>query len=167
MKLFLFKLLLLLTLSGCSYEAPLEKDNKIKIDPALLGRWELIDSNSSTIVQLLILKFSDSEYLINYREDQSGYYFRGYLIKIGNITCIQLQVLGNDSGPHKKDEKRLYLVATYQIKDKNLVVRLLNENLISNKLNETKTLKKEFLKNMKHEELFEEPGTFKPITEKI
>jgi len=49
--------------------------------------------------QLLVLKFSDTEYQISNIDGDSVIYFRGYAIEIEGVLAMQLQVLGVDSGP--------------------------------------------------------------------
>ncbi len=59
----------LLFLAGCKYEAPLTKEHTIPVDLSVLGVWEPQtdkDEASGADERMMILKYSDTEYLIHY-----------------------------------------------------------------------------------------------------
>ena len=100
-----------LLLVGCVYEAPLTKEHKIPVDSAVLGLWEPIPDEGEEPKQderMMILKYSDTEYLVHYPLGKDGMYYRCYPIKIGDVSCVQLQVIGTEEGPPKTDEKDLF-----------------------------------------------------------
>ena len=163
----LFILFCVLFLTSCEYKAPLVKENKIPVEKALLGNWEFInEKNNEEKVSLLFLKFSETEYLLHYVEKESDTYFRCYPIKIGNINCLQLQIISYKNEPVSETEKKLYLVYSYKITNDVLEVSGLNEKLVSDQLEDTKSLKKAFLKEKDNKELFTDPGKFKRIPKK-
>jgi hypothetical protein len=111
---------------------------------------------------MMILKYSDTEYLIHYPIGKNGLYFRGYAIVIGGVSCVQLQVIGADDGPPKEGEKDLFHVVAYQVMHGKLEVRILNSDLIDDNLKVAETLEA-FLHYRDHKELFTGPGSFRRI----
>ncbi|MBW1802735.1 MAG: hypothetical protein JRJ85_18615, partial [Deltaproteobacteria bacterium] len=131
----------LLFLAGCKYEAPLTKEHAIPVDSSVLGVWEPQtdkEKTSGADERMMILKYSDTEYLIHYPpggNDET--YYRGYPIKIGGISCIQLQVIGTDEGTPKKGFKDLFHVVSYKVKKGILEIRILNTDLVDDNLKTT------------------------------
>jgi len=156
--------LLALLLGGCVYKAPLVTEHNIRIDPAVLGLWELIPDTGEDAKQderMIVLKFSDTEYLIHYPIGADGIYFRGYPIKLGNIACIQLKAIGTVDGTIGEDEKELFHVVSYKLTDGELKVETLNTKLIDPHLETQDELVKSFLKHENDNDLFTEPGRFR------
>lgn len=139
-----------LILAGCRYVAPLTAQHTIPVDPALLGLWDKVDQNGEhPDERLLILKFSKTEYLIY----DGSVYYRGYNIKIGKIPCLQVQIIGGESGPDIEDVGR-YDVATYAFRNNELRVRILNSNKVSDELKDSVSLRRAFLKHQNDKDLF-------------
>ncbi len=158
----------ILFLVGCEYESPLTKEHTISIDSSILGVWGLDQEKEmpGPYERMLILKYSDTEYLIQAPMDKSSLvYFRGYPIKIGNVSCVQLEIIGTQDGPPPKDEKKLFLVVSYVLAKGELEVKLLNTKLVSNGLKDSEALRKAFLKHQGNKDLFIEPGKFRRIQE--
>ncbi|MCD4721887.1 MAG: hypothetical protein K8S13_18810 [Desulfobacula sp.] len=157
----------ILLLVGCEYESPLTKEHNIAVDPAVLGVWEPIqvnDDKTKNDERMMILKYSDTEYLIHYPpggNDEA--YYRGYPIKIGGVSCVQLQIIGTADGPFKKNEKGLFHVASYHLTDGQLEIKLLNTDLVDDSLKTTDGLREAFLKHKENKELFNDPGVFRKI----
>lgn len=155
-----------LLLAGCEYESPLTKEHSIAIDSAVLGLWEPIPDEEEEPKQeerMMILKYSDTEYLLHYPAGKGGLYYRCYPIKIGGVSCVQLQVIGTGDGPPKKDEKDLFHVVSYQLANAELEIALLNTDLVDDGLKTTEALRQSFLKHKGNKELFTNPGRFKRI----
>jgi hypothetical protein len=152
---------------GCKYECPLTKEHNIAVDPAVLGVWEPIQDKSDKSQQderMMILKYSDTEYLIHYPPGGSDEaYYRGYPIKIGGLSCVQLKIIGTDDGPLQKDEKDLFLVASYRLTGDQLEIKTLNTDLVDDNLKTSDELRKGFLKHKDNKELFKDPGVFRKI----
>jgi len=166
----LFALIALL-LIGCFFEYPLTTEHNIPVDSAALGLWELMENGKEEPNQsyrITILKYSDTEYMIRYPfENLEGfeeiYYFRGYHIKIGGISCVQLQVIGTLDGPLEKSMKNLFHVASYQLKDGKLIIKLLNTKLVDEYPEDSEAMRKALLKHKNNKELFTDPGSFRKI----
>ena len=153
-------------LAGCIYEEPLTTDHNIPVDASILGLWAEVTPEGETAPSdpgLIILKFSETEYLIHYPPGaDDGLYYRGYPIEIGGISCVQLEVIGDQNGSVGKDNKG-YNVVTYQLKEGQLEIRLLNTKLVSDDLKTTDELMRAFLEQKDHEELFNDPGFFRRV----
>ena len=157
-----------LMLDGCKYESPLTKEHSIAVDSAVLGLWELIPDKGKEPKKderMMILKYSDTEYLIHYPTGKDGLYFRVYPIKIGGISCVQLQVIGTGDGPLEQDDTELFHVALYQLTNGKLKIKTLNTDLVDDDLKTTDELRKAFLKQKDKKELFTDPGMFRRIEE--
>jgi len=155
-----------LLLAGCEYESPLTKEHSIAIDSAVLGLWEPIPDEGEKPKQderMMILKYSDTEYLLHYPVGKDGLYYRCYPIKIGGVSCVQLQVIGTGDGPLKKDEKDLFHVVSHQLANAELEIKLLNTDLVDDDLKTTEALRQSFLNHKGNKDLFTNPGKFKRI----
>jgi hypothetical protein len=156
-----------LFLAGCKYEKPLVKEHTIPIDASVLGLWEPLPDEGEKFgddERLVILKFSDTEYLIHYPpggNDEA--YYRGYPVKIGGIPCIQLQVIGTKDGMPKKDVKTLFAVVSYELKKGILEIKKLNTDLVDDDLKTTEALAQTFLNHKNDKNLFIDPVRFKQL----
>ena len=157
-----------LLLAGCEYESPLTKEHNIAIDSAVLGLWEAIPDEGEDPKKnerMIILKYSDTEYLLHYPVGDDGLYFRSYPIKMGGVSCVQLQVIGTKAGPPEKDEKNLFHVVSYQLASDELEIKILNSGLVDDDLKTTEALTQSFLKHKGNKKLFINPGRFRRIEE--
>ena len=74
----------------------------------MLGLWETLPENSDEEKErMMILKFSSTEYIIHYPVRENAMYFRAYPIKVGGVSCVQLQAIGSNEGPPDQGEKGL------------------------------------------------------------
>src|SRR5512136_1031924 len=97
---------------SCEYQAPLIEEHSIPIDSSVLGLWEEVprDKRPNPDERMLILKYSDTEYLILYPTQKDGLYYRGYPIDVGGIPCVQIQLIGSADGEDIKKEERGFQV---------------------------------------------------------
>jgi len=156
----------ILLLAGCVYESPLTEKNTISIDPAVLGLWEPVPNDGEKAdpnERMLVMNYSNTEYFIHHPVGKNGIYWRGYPIKIGGVSCVQLKALGTDEGPVPPSEKELFQVVSYRMSKGHLIVKTLNADLITNKLKGSDELKKAFLNHQDNENLFSDPSRFKKI----
>lgn len=148
--------------AGCEYESPLTNEHNIPVDSEVLGLWETVQDNSETAgssEKMLVLKYSDTEYLVHYPIGDEAFYFRGYPIKIGNISCVQVQLIGDANGDIKKEERK-YQVVSYELSNGELEIKTLNTDLVNKDLKESNKLRKAFMKNRGNSELFQNPVKF-------
>jgi len=162
-------ILLLLFYSGCKYEAPLTQEHGIPIDQSVLGLWELIPGKGGKKdphERVMVLKYSETEYLIHYPIGRNGMYFRGYPIRIGGVPCVQIQLIGTEEGNLDPDSKELFQVVSYQLSQGELIIKTLNTDLVDDDLKTSEALRKAFLKHKDSPNLFQDPGTFRKIEKK-
>lgn len=154
--------------AGCDYDVPLAEKQDIAIDPAVLGLWEQIPEKNETASpddRMLVLKYTDTEYLIHYPTGKNGMFFRGYPVKVDGVTGIQIQLIGtNDNNADNKDRK--YQVVSYRLSTDGLEIRTLNPELVDKNLKDSSKLREAFIKNKDSKNLFREPGKFKKMAEK-
>ena len=154
-----------LLLAGCEYESPFTTEQSIAIDSAVLGLWEPKpdgeEDDSEQDDLMMILKYSDTEYLIHYPTGKDGIYYRGYPIKIEGISCVQLQIIGTNAGAPKKDETELFYAVSYQLTEGQLEIKTLDTDLVNDDLKTTDELRKAFLKHKDNKDLFKGPGVFR------
>lgn len=152
-------------LTGCEYEAPLTSEHSIAIDRALVGVWgEVPESGKDPAEpQMMILAYSETEYLIHYPIGDDGIYYRGYPVKIGDKACVQLKVIGTEEGPVEKGELQLFHVAKYTLNEGVLEIQLLNSDIVDNDLKTSDALYQAFLENIGEQDLFENPGQFRKL----
>jgi len=130
----------------------------------VLGLWEIVpDDGKEKKERMMILKFSATEYIIHYPVGEDAMYFRAYPIKLGGVSCVQLQAIGTNEGPPDKEQKNLYHVATYRLENEELEIRLLNEELVDDQLKTSETLAHSFLKQRRNKKLFVNPGKFRRV----
>ncbi|CAN5319874.1 hypothetical protein BH23VER1_BH23VER1_31650 [soil metagenome] len=152
-----------LLLSNCKFEAPLVAEDSVPIDPKVLGLWELIPDEGDDPERMMVLPFSRTEYLIHYPIGERAFYFRGYPIEVGGISCVQIRAVGTVEGPLDADETALYDVVTYQLQGDKLTVRTLNTDVVRQDLADPASLQRAFLENAENPNLFAAPGMFKKV----
>jgi hypothetical protein len=157
--------LVLVLLSSCVYKAPVTTNHTIPVDSAVLGVWQAVPEPGKDLgadERMLVLKYSDTEYMVRYPSGKDAMFFRGYPIKLGNLRCVQIQLLG-EKGQPVNDEDRKYQVVAYKLADGVLELRTLNADLISNRLATSADLLKAIKANIANSDLFKDPGKFKKV----
>jgi|WetSurMetagenome_2_1015567.scaffolds.fasta_scaffold00152_41 hypothetical protein len=154
---------LALLIAACEYQEPLSEKQGIRIDESVLGLWMGVPEKNKTSSKedLLVLQISATEYFVHYNEGNESMYFRAYPIKVGNISCLQLQLIGTSTGPATKNEPQ-YQVALYQINGDELSIRMMNTSVVGEKLGSA-AMREAFLKNQTNDKLFREPGKFRRV----
>lgn len=158
-----FPLVLLLSLTACTFDHPLAPDDELAIDPALLGRWDLReapDETSRVDEALVILRYSATEYLVEAIDGDSSQYFRAWPAEIGGKRFVQLELLGSEHAPEAVDGPDRYAVAAYRIEGDSLVVSGLNTSLVDADLGSTAALRAAFLAHLDAPDLFAEPDRY-------
>ncbi len=161
----LFVSLLAGLFAGCVYEAPVVPDHTVPIDPAVLGMWESIpnpDDTNDRKERLLILKYSDTEYVVQYPISEESMYFKAYSFKLEGLSLVQVQLIGVNNGA-PAEEHRKYHVVSYSLKNGVLELQTLNTALIDENIKTTKGLQDAIRKNKSDKSLFHDPERFKKI----
>ena len=155
-----------LILAACTYDAPITEEHSIPIDQALLGLWEPLprdDQGPGDMEQLLVLKFSDTEYQIINIDGDSVTYFRGYAIEVEGVPAVQLEFLGDDDGPVDETAEKRYSVASYQLVNGELEVSFLNTDLVDEDLETSEAIRQAFVAHKDDKDLFTNPVMFRKI----
>jgi len=155
---------LTLFIAGCQYLAPLALEHNIPIDPSVIGLWEEVpegDKPSDPDDRMLILKYSDTEYLVHYPTRKDEGYYRAYPVKVDGISCVQIQQIGTAEGDFK--DARKYHVVSYSISSGELEIKVLNTDLVDKNLQDTALLKQAFLEKKDNKDLFTNPGRFRRV----
>ena len=151
-----------LFLAGCVYESPLTAEHTIPIDSSVLGVWRPVpeEGKEAEDVRMMVLRYSDTEYLVHYPAGKDGLYYRGYPIKIGEVSCVQLEVIGTKEGPFDKDAIEPFCVVSYALANGELAVKVLNTGLVPKELKGSEALRRALLQHQDSSDLFTEPGRF-------
>ncbi len=161
----IFIIALIFLIAGCEYETSLTDEHVIPVDKAVLGLWEAIPEktgDSGSKEKMMVLKYTDTEYLIHYPTGDEGFYFRGYPIRIGEISCVQIRLIGDSKGGIKTADRK-YHVISYQFVKGELEIKTLNTDMVDKNIIDRNKLKKAFLKNKNKGELFINPVGFKKV----
>jgi hypothetical protein len=164
-----FAIVATLVIAGCGgYQVPLTEEHNILIDQSILGLWEEVphgDKPPDPDERMLILKYTDTEYLVHYPAGKDGMYFRGYPIKVEGVSCVQVQLIGAADGDIKKEDRK-YHVISYKLSNGELEIRTLNTDLVDKNLQDSAGLRQAFLKYKDNKALFTNPGKFRRVKEK-
>ena len=161
----IFMVALMFVIAGCEYETSLTDEHKIPVDKTVLGLWEAVPEKggvSDPKERLMVLKYTDTEYLVHYPTGDEGFYFRGYPIRIGGISCVQIQLIGDSNGDIKTGDRK-YHVVSYQFVNGELDIKTLNTDLVDKNIKDRNKLEKAFLKNKNKGELFRNPAKFRKV----
>lgn len=171
----IFMIALFFMIAGCEYETSLTDEHKMPVDKAVLGLWDTVPEKggvsdpkervSDSKERLMVLKYTDTEYLIHYPTGDEGFYFRGYPVRIGGVSCVQIQLIGDSYGAIKTGERK-YQVVSYQFVNGELEIKTLNTDLVDKNIKDRNKLKTAFLKNKNKEELFINPVRFRKAVKK-
>jgi hypothetical protein len=157
-------IMLLIFVAACEYQEPLADKQDIAVNPALLGLWVPSPDNNEPPPPdewILALKYSDTEYVIHYRTGSGSMYFKAYPVKIGDIPCMQLQLIGDANGPMKKTDPP-YQVASIILNGDEVIISMMNTSVVDPGLRGV-ALRESLQKNIKNTKLFREPVKFRRV----
>ncbi|MBN1270612.1 MAG: hypothetical protein JXB04_13565 [Kiritimatiellae bacterium] len=152
----------ILAFCGCQYSVPLVPEATVAIDAALLGTWEPVaaEGKEADDGNMLILRFSEREYMVIYPTGKDAMYYRAYPVSVGGMPLVQIQWLGYEGHPLKSDEKP-YHVCRYKVEGDSLTIQTLNADVVRSEIATSQELTDALLNNAANPELFHEPGRFK------
>ncbi|MEN8007342.1 MAG: hypothetical protein ABFS42_10030 [Candidatus Krumholzibacteriota bacterium] len=155
--------------TGCVHEAPLTKEHTLAIDPALLGLWELVPGEAKGDPdedRMVVMRWSDTEYLVQLPLGAEGDFFRAYPAEIGGRSLVQAEFLGNCTRDWYPPEKTFFPVVTYEIVEGILIVSSLNHEVVDVEITDSAALREAFLKNKDRQDLFSPPAHYRRIDNK-
>jgi len=157
-----------LPIAGCLYEHPFVEEDVLPIDANLVAVWEEVPpevDDPGERGRLTAIRFSDTEYLIHYPSNEDGGYFRGYLVRLGEKTYIQIEAIAGSAGPLPPRNKRRFHLASYSVKNDQLQLRMVDPDQLPEQPKDSEALRKGFMDAEDHPDLFDEPGTFRRLGE--
>lgn len=158
---------LAIAFAGCNYESPLVEKDTVPVGTELLGVWDLIpdeEKPDQEKLEALILKFSDTEYVIQYpRRDKETLFFRAYLIKIEDMTCLQTQLIGSEAGPADAKDRK-YDVLSFGIDGGILKIAMLNTEIVNKAEKSSEKLREALISNRDNPKLFINETRFRKKT---
>jgi hypothetical protein len=161
MKKVLLLLVMAILFAGCEYDAPISGPQGLDIDSSLTGLW--IDSSAKESDEdpssLLILEFSQKDYLIAFSAEGETMYFKGYPVELAGDKYVQVQLIGSDKMSAQKKDRKFHLVS-YEAAGNRLELSLLNSDVVDSDLTDSKKLHKLFMENKDNDNLFREVSTF-------
>ena len=157
-----------LFLVGCRFKAPLVKEDTLPIDPAVIGLWEPLPEHGKKAEadkRMVILKFSDTEYMVRQPIGDGVIHYRAYPVELGGIRCVQLEAIGDAKGPlgGGKDIATPFQVVSYKMEGWKLVIRTLNTELFPDTLDTTQALQDAFLAYKDRKDLFTNPQSYRKV----
>lgn len=164
---FLFLAIILTT--GCVHETPLTTEHTIAIDPELQGLWELVSGEARGDPdedRMMIIAWSDTEYLVQFPLGAEGDFFRAYPVEIGGHSLIQAEYVGNYGRGLYPPEETFFPIISYGIVEGVLIVRSLNSEVVDDKITDSELLRKTFLKNKDRQDLFHPPAHYRRVEHK-
>jgi len=111
---------------------------------------------------MLVLKYSDTEYVVRYPSGKDAMFFRGYPIKVGDLQCVQIQLLGEKDQPADDDDRKYHIVAC-RLAEGVLELKTLNTDLIPSTLATGADVLKAIKANLADPDLFKDPGKFRKV----
>ncbi len=115
------------TLAGC-YESkvPLASSDKSTIDSRLLGSWKSAGGKHDEVWNLIVLKYSDREYLVSWAEDgkdSEAIVTRAYSSRVGDAHIMNVQNIMDE-----EKDYRTYVFFRYTFSQEGrLIVRPISE----------------------------------------
>ena len=165
MRKIIFFILLSLVLIGCDYDVPLTSTSHIPIKNELLGLWEFdpdANKNYNEKFSMLVLKFSDTEYLIRYGKGKDAIFLRAYHLQLDELPdVLQIQAIRFSNEDVAPEDRRVYNIVRYRLKNGVLGIKLLNTEIVGKDCENSEELKGRILSNKSNKELFNNMGIFK------
>lgn len=163
-KYFLPILVAVILTAGCVHHTPLSTDHTIAIDPEFLGLWELIPAEAKgdpAEDMMVILKWSETEYVAQVPMGEKGDFYRAYPVEIGGMQVIQAQSLGSAWGEIHEGDRVVYPIISYRIVEGILAISTLNTQVVDEHITDAEALREAILANINRQDLFEPPAHFR------
>lgn len=164
MKKSILLLVLVILTAGCIHQAPLTTEHVIAIDPDLPGLWERVPGEvegDPADDLLLILPWSETEYVAQFPRGEKGDIYRVYPVEIGGRRVLQAQSLGSSRGGVYEGDRMDYPILDYRIVEGILMVSTLNTRVVDENITDSAALREAFLANVSRQDLFEAPAHYR------
>ena len=155
---------LALLLAGCDYTVALVDTPTIRIDGAILGLWERTTPDGET-ERMLVLPMNEREVLVAFPAgSENAMYARTCLWQGAGMTLAQLDWIGNARGSIP-DDGRSFQYASYAVKDDEVRIRMLNPDVVSNRISNRDELVKAIGEAAADPDLFHDERVFRKVPE--
>jgi hypothetical protein len=149
-------------LVGCDFSVPAMKTAVLPIDTAVVGAWQR-PGRKGVPEKLLVLPFSDKEYLVAYPAGNPDAMFaKAMLCQVGDLQLVQLQWVGTGAG-RTPDDPKVFQLAAYTVKDGTLTVRLVNPDALGAAVSSPEDLVKAVVAQAANPALYREAMTFTAV----
>lgn len=165
-KLFLPLMAAAILTAGCVHHVPLSTEHTIAIDYDLLGLWERVPGEAKgdpTEDLMLILQWSETEYVAQNPMGEKGDIYRAYPVEIGGRQVLQAQALGSSWGEVYEGDRVVYPILEYRIVEGILMISTLNPQVVDEHIADSEALREAFLANINRQDLFEAPSHFRKV----
>lgn len=163
-KYFLPLLAAVILTAGCVHHTPLSTEHTIAIDYDLLGLWEAVPGEAKgdpTEDMMLILPWSETEYVAQFPMGEKGDLYRAYPVEIEGRLLIQAQSLGSSWGDLHEGDQVVYPILEYRIVEGILMISTLNTKVVDEHLESSEALSEAILANLNRNDLFGPPAHFR------
>lgn len=157
--------------TGCQYRAPVCEKTGLELDDRLIGEWVLISTAGKKIptqaraVRMVVGDFDGEQYFIRCSErDRSmesdpatschSCDLRGYPIKIGGTTALQIECLERSGKGFITSERPRFQVLRYRIEKDVLELSMLNASLVPPLLRSSRQLEQRVRQHAGNPKLF-------------
>jgi len=161
---------------ACKFKVPVTREHAIPVDTAALGLWKPLRADiekgeRDASESLLVLKFSDTEYVVEYRSKHGAMYVRVYPVKVGDARLVQLQIIGSSDGRSLADmlpdvHTGQYDLASYRVKDDVLEIKMLSETALPVYYESSEELRDAVLRGLSSAKFFLAPMRFERVKHK-
>lgn len=155
-------------LNSCVFDVPFETEAKLPVDPALLGRWEMVidevkpDATETKPERMLVLEGARNEYVIEYPIGEKAMYFRAFAIELAGEKFIQVQWIGTVEGPVKPEDRKYQLLKLTSAGD-TVEIRTLDTLLFGKHHGDPERMKAAFMERKDNPKLFGDPEKFRKL----
>lgn len=155
--------------TGCVHEAPLTTEHTIAIDPALLGLWEQIPGEAKGDLEedrMVIMRWSDTEYLVQVPLGAEGDFFRAYPVQVGGHSLIQAEYVGNYGRGLYPPDQTFFPIISHEMIEGILIFSILNPEVVDDQTVDSELLREAFLENKDRQDLFTPPVHYRRVEHK-
>lgn len=139
-----------LVFAGCNYDVPLTPKPTHKIDPRLLGDWQIVDKESQKTEYLNVRLFDESTYVVV----MDGDVYRGFHSDFAGTAFLSVQDLNADA------RKYVYFVWQLSADNTQLTLTGVSNKVVPDTTKDRGAIQKLIKANLSNPALYGDPLTF-------
>lgn len=150
--------------SGCVHHVPVTTEHSLPLDWEFLGLWELVPGEATGDPSedlMLILKWSETEYLAQFPQGEKGDFYRAYPVEVAGRVFIQAQSLGSPWGDVHEGDRVVYPLLSYRIVEGILMISTLNVEVVDEHIADGDALRAAIEANINRQDLFGAPAHYR------